>query len=438
MKASIVISLLILAIGTMLGVNDHRRLVTVRAEHDNLVIVAKNAGILLSSEHSTEGLRLTKHGRDDKEYSARQSAKYFISLVNELAAAEKTGKPSDEDMQEKVLEAMDRMMSLDAAQLKLLIAEFRSTPDLDDEWRRNLMSFTIMTLASNQPRAALSVIEEYSYMFKDSKTALISSSLSKWAKEDPMAALNWLRANSEKFPDIVNEDTKRGMISGAAANDPKLAFSLIRELDIKDLSSSINRIIDATHTPEDRTATLAALREHVASLINPIDSEVTSNLAVIKLAQSAAKDGFESGSKWIADAGFTPDQLKAIGTGAFSYTIKSEDTGKWVQWLGETMPNGKSDEGIRNIVSNWTQKDYQAAGKWLATTPNGPTKEASVRAYAETISKYDPDTAAQWAVTLPTGINRDEALRNIYRNWPKTDETSQAAAEAFANQHGIK
>jgi len=90
------------------------------------------------------------------------------------------------------------------------------------------------------------------------------------------------------------------------------------------------------------------------------------------------------------------------------------------------------------MVSGWTQSDFQATGAWLNTTPTGPLKNSAIRSYAETVSRYEPEAAAQWALTLPPGEDRDQTLNRIYKNWPKKDDASKAAAEAFKSQYGVK
>ena len=124
---------------------------------------------------------------------------------------------------------------------------------------------------------------------------------------------------------------------------------------------------------------------------------------------------------------------------SFSEHLNSSgETGQWVEWLGNSLPPGKSDARIQTLVSDWTKRDYQAAGEWLATTPDGPAKNTAIRSYAETISRHQPATAAQWAMKLPPGQDRDTTLKTIYQNWPKTDPAAIEAAAAFARQHGIE
>jgi hypothetical protein len=106
--------------------------------------------------------------------------------------------------------------------------------------------------------------------------------------------------------------------------------------------------------------------------------------------------------------------------------------------MGTSLAADKAESKIKSLLSRWTADDYQAVGSWLAATPGGPTKNTAIRGYAETISRYEPETAAQWALTLPAGPERLATLRQIYRNWPRTDAASSAAAAAFAAQHGIE
>jgi hypothetical protein len=441
MKISIAVSLLILAAAAGLGWHDHKRLEEVRTSHGKLVAEAAKLGIVVNSPGTAdEPVRITKHEREDREADARKAAAEFIAFAKEMEAMEKKGGPPDEATQKRIMEFMDRMMSLDASQLKILVAEIRASKDLKDESRKGLIGFSIMTLANDHPQAALALYTESSDLFTDDGMGkhVISSSLAKWAKDDPMGALDWVRKNGEKYPDLVTDDAKRGLISGAAIQDPKLAFSLIDELGLKNSDNAVTGIINAAKTPAERTATLSAFREYLGAIKDEkARAEATGN-GLGMFANSVTRDGFEAGTKWLASANLTPSELEGFIGGLTGYSTKSSETGQWIEWMGTALPEEKSNKQIGNIVRNWTQNDYQAAGKWLAATPEGPTKHAAVRSYAETVSRYEPETAAQWAMTLPPGDSRDETLKRIHDNWPKDDPASKHAAEAFAKEHNIK
>ncbi|RYD21520.1 MAG: hypothetical protein EOP88_11110 [Verrucomicrobiaceae bacterium] len=444
MKASIALSLLILAIGAILGLQDQRRLASVRASHDKLVAEAAGSGITVDSANPEDSLRVTKREREDKEAEARDAAAKFIAFAKEMEAIQKKGGPPDAATQKRIMDFLDRILSLDAAQLKILITEVRAAKDIKDETRQSLIGFSIMTLANDHPQAALTLLVESSTdpsgvlkMDGMGKQAM-STSLAKWAKDDPMAALEWVRKNGEKMPALVDDNAKRGMISGAAAQDPKLAFKLIGELGLKDGNRALDSIVDAARTPAERTATLTALREHLATLPEGESRNQAADAAIRSLLQNAVKDGFDSGTRWLEGAGFSKEELGQIGDGGFHNKMRGSDTGRWIEWMGKTLPEGKPDNGIRDLVRNWTENDYQAAGKWLASAPEGRAKELSVRSYAETVSRYEPESAVQWADTLPAGKAKEETLQRIYQNWPRDDDASKAAAEAFKKERGIR
>jgi hypothetical protein len=436
MKASIAAAILILLIAALFGIPNHQRLAAIRKSHAKLVATAEQLGISIDPTHPDDPLHITKRGRENKEANAKLAAAEFIAFAKELEAMQQEDRTPDEAMQKRIMEVIDRMMSLDPAQLKILIAEVRAARGLKDETRQNLIGFSIMTLSNDHPQAALTLFTESSDLFKESGMGnhVISSSLAKWAKDDPLAAVEWVKKNSANFPDLITDDTKRGLISGAAAQDPRLAFKLIAELGIKETRQSINGIILAAKTPEERTATLAALREHLATLPDDKAKNELSGDAMRSFANEIVEAGFDVGTKWIAESNFTPAELASFA-GGLPGSVKGDENGKWIEWIGEKISTKHADQNIMNLVSIWTRNDYQAAGKWLSTAADGPTKNTAIRSYAETISQYEPATAAQWALTLPPGKDRDETLKNIYQNWPKDDE---AAKEAFKQEHGIK
>lgn len=437
MRISIAASILILLLAALFGLPNHQRLVSVREGHAKLVAAAARLGVSIDPSRPDDPVRITKRERDDREADAKRAAAEFIAFAKEMEAMDKEGGPPDEAQQKRMMEFMDRMMSLDSAQLKILIAEVRANKELKDETRQGLIAFSIMTLSNDHPQAALALLTESADLFKEDGMGkhVVSSSLAKWAKDDPLAALEWVRKNSGKFPDLITDDAKRGLISGTAVQDPKLAFKLIGELGLKETSQVISGIMRGAKTSEQRTTTLVALREHLAALTDDKARNEAAGSAISMLASSVAEEGFEAGSKWAASANFSPEELESFANGLNNRSTRSSETGQWVEWIGQSLPAGKGDDHIRNIVRQWTTDDYQAAGKWLAAAPDGPTKNVSIRSYAETVSKYEPETAAQWALTLPPGKDREQTLKRIYQNWPGDDS---AAKEAFKEQHGIK
>jgi hypothetical protein len=119
MKISIALTVLILAAAAGLGWKNHAHLTKVSTSHAKLVTEAAGLGISLDLTKSVPSVRSTKRAdRGDKVVEAKAIAADIIALFKEAEAMEKKGEPPDETMHKRMLEFMDRMMSLDIAQLK--------------------------------------------------------------------------------------------------------------------------------------------------------------------------------------------------------------------------------------------------------------------------------------------------------------------------------
>ena len=436
MKIPIALSLLILVLGSALCWQENQRHTSACSSHEKLVAQAARSGITLDPTSAVEGVRVTKRGqqREDKEAVAKTLAADYIAFAKEREAMEKKGGQPAMATQEQAQKFKDRITALDPTQMKILIAEICASLELEKESRERLVSLPIMILTSDHPQTALALLAESpDFMTKNVMNSdAVYESLTRWAKDDPAAALEWVRANGAKFPDLVDDDTKRGMISGTAMKDPQLAFKLIAELGIKDGDRAIYGIAGAAKTSEQRTAILAALRAHLTTLPEGKIRDQASEAAIQELGVNTFKESFEAGSKWLENAALNREQLAEFCD--LSYGIKREETGKWIEWIDTKLPVEKCKGNIRQLVRNWTEIDYQAVGKWLATTPDGLSKNISIRCYAEDIAEYEPASAAQWAMTLPPGKDRNETLKNIYQNWPENDD---AAKQAFKKLHGM-
>ena len=440
MKLSIAIAIVILAAAAGFAWRDQQRLASVREQHARLLVEAAALGISLDPDRPGERVIATKRGeREDKQAAAKDAAAKFIAFAKEMEQIQEYGEPPDETLRQRIVEMMDLMMSLDAGQIKTLIAELRAAKDLKDETRQGLMAFSIMTLANDHPQAALALFTEAADDFKEGhlRQFIVPSALARWAKDDPMGALAWVRKNGEAHADLVTDEAKAGLVKGVAAKDPKLALELVGELKLEDAGDAIDAVASAANTPEERSNTLKALRDFAAK---PGSSEIQRSQvhdAIAELVRNAARDSFASATQWIETTDLSTDEI-AHAADSLAYTVKRDETGQWIDWLGNKLPADKQAAPVREMIRRWTRDDYRAAGQWLSNAADGPAKQAAVRGYAETVARYDPETAAQWALTLPAGEDRKETMQNIYQEWPKEDDASKAAAEAFASQHGIK
>ena len=436
MKISIALSVFILAIGLATGFRHQQQLETLHGERGELAARAVKLGITVASSGTSADTKFTKRQRADTEKQTRGFAADFALFAKEMEQQEKSGDTENEAFRRRAMEMTERMMALEPDQLRVVIAQLRENRDISDETRRNMIGYSVMLLSENHPAAALALVAESADLMEDGDIGrqVISTSLAKLAKEDPRTALKWLRDNAEKHPEIADDEAKCSILAGAAKGDPKQAFKLMREIGLTDDSGAIEAIIDSGKTPDQRAGILAAFREHLATISDESQRDALREEALGGIARTISGESFEAVTGWVSAQKLSPEESVQFVAG-LSYDATRADTGKWIDWMTKTLPAEELGERVGDLVAQWTQQDYQAAGKWLAAEPDGPAKTASVRSYAETVAEYEPKVAAQWAMTLPAGDERQEALKSIYENWPENDA---AAAAAFAAEHGLK
>ncbi len=432
LKFPIAAAILILAIGGALGLIHQQRLTALHQEQRELAAAARQLGISPTVPGDSP---ITKRQRDDRADDANAMAREFVAFGREVENHEQQGDETDEAFQKRGLEMQAKLMELDASQLKGLIAALRDDKSLSDQVRHNLICYSISMIGQDHPAAALALVSESADLLTDSSTAasVVHSTLANWAKKDPLAAREWIRKNAAEHPDFADDNAKRSIIEGAAENDPKLAFKLIGEMHIEDTSSAVQSLVEVGETSEQRTAILDALRGHLATLPEGHERDDLLQESLETMGRNLTNENFDSVQSWISQSKLSPAESAQFAAG-LSYFNTKQDTGRWIDWMAQNLPQDAVADNVDNLIGQWTQQDYQAAGKWLAVAAEGPAKQAAVSTYAGTVAEYEPQTAVQWALTLPVGEARQATFEAIYQNWPADDAE---AAAAFAKQYGV-
>ena len=411
MKIPIVASLLILAIAVVFGWQLDQRLTSARTLAGKLTADATRLGIVIDPANP---LRITKRPRETGDDPVRLAAEY-LAVATALRAPRENGVPFDEGLLKHSTELWKRMRLLDFSQTKILIAELHAS---GYSGKQADIYQLLNDLVIDQPQTVVTLLAESADLIQpETLDRLMATALAGWAKENPLAAFEWIQKNGGLFPDEATRKLKANVIYGAAVTDPKLAFDLLGRSGLEDKGGYAGGILRCAQTAEARTAALAAYREYFANLKGEKVRRATGTYAVSYLTDGLAKDGFAAATHWLAGADLTADELKRFANRLPS-SAKAGERGLWIDWIGKTLPPDKATDCVWQNVTEWTKADYQAAGKWLAATPEGPTKITAIRAYAVSVAGIEPETAEQWAMTLPPGKDRDETLKRIHAKAP--------------------
>jgi hypothetical protein len=432
MKQSALISLMIFCLCAVPSLLQQRRLARTQAHYQTLEVAAAKLGITPPAS----GARLTKLQRADLEKQTRTQAAEVSAMAVKLANIAKSQGRNSEDYLKQSEILMSKLHGMAESQLRPLLAALQKNPQISEKSLREVTSLAIMQRSAAAPKAALALIHEFSDLLAKTtlRSDLISESLGSLATTSPAAALEWIRQNSVKIPELADDRISTEIIRGTAKNDPRVAFQLLTEMKVKDPAEAVQAIIEAGNTSaETRTSVLAALRDHLSTVTDLVTRGKIRDCAFASLAENIGPQGLDAMASWISQSKFTPEEKTQFARG-LSYFSTRQDTGRWVEWLGENLPPEGISKPVGDLIGEWTQQDYQGAGTWLAAAAESPTKQAAVHAYAKAVAEYEPKVAEQWAMTLPAGPLKQETLRVIYRNWPSNDPQG---ASAFAADHGM-
>ncbi|MFC7336468.1 hypothetical protein ACFQY0_04700 [Haloferula chungangensis] len=430
MKYSIIVSLLIIAVAALFGWRNHEELKRVTIEHRLLVDEAIELG--LSTEGPGQGLALRRpldREKKDREAEMRLFATELIAFLKKLEDRQQDGGGDGEDMQRETMEMISRFLDLDEGQLQGVIAALEKSTEIGDDMRKGIIGFSIMMLADQSPEVVLALYAGASggQGVEGMDEKVIEASLSRLAERDPFAAIDWLREHGKSKPDLISDDIKSALIAGTARQDPAMAITLMKELEIKDKSQAADGIAIAADTSEKRLQLLESLRALDG------ESRGLQESVLESLGEQLQKSGFDTSQEWLEKAELNEEELESFSA-ELSYQHTLEDTGNWLGWVDENLSEKEASSKAAEMMVQWTHNDFQAAGNWLNDAQEGAVKTAAIESYAKTVAPYEPQAAAQWALTLPEGRPRDRLIKQVYNEWKKKDE---GAAANFAATQGI-
>lgn len=437
-----IVSLFVIA--TALGWHNHRQLTNLRVIQGELAAQAAARGISPDPEPPGLSVRITKRARPDRIAGARQSAAEFITYAQEMASLGwKPGGP-EKATKERMMDQMDRMMSLDSAQLKIVIAELWAAKDIDIDIQKNLINFSIERLAKDHPEAALEILVDtpglldriYRQLDGSVENVAISNLFQSFAKINHEFAIGWFQKNKDKIPADMVSSVESGLVRGT--QDARTALRLVVDFG-KDPKVFVPFLFERIlNNPEERTASLAVLREWSNTILDEKTREelTTKALQNIVLGKSN-KVSFSATTSWIDKAELSPKEIDQIAAGLDGH-VKPEETVKWSEWLEKSLPPEVAKDRMRVLFEEWIGHDYERAGQWLASAPDGSIKTSAILAYVQATVRADPDTAVKWLMTLPPSEDRNNAGWRVYADWPKKDAASWEAADAFAKDLKLK
>ena len=444
MRVPLAITALLMAVALGWGWRDHQQLSSLRDHQQQLVSQAAARGLPIDATESSKPQLPAKTQRTDRLTEAKQAATRLVAYSKEMKALGDALNSPDEKLQDRIILEVEQLEELDAEQWKIVINEILALPE--EGWRRReLIIYALERLTLiDHPQGSLEILTGNPEMIADMQKTnglfegLVSTAIRRWATLNPAAAREWFARHESGLTPEAKEITRHVLIRGTAEKDPRLALRLIGELG--ESPQDFAAYIFPKATPEERSSSLALLREWSPTIADPSER----SLAFAEALQSLVFDTtrarsatFGHSASWIDQAGLTAEEIDLLAKD-LDNRIAHEDGLLWIEWLGKRASPERARPEAARIFEGQIKADYKAAAKWLETAAEGPAKQGAISAYAATVASKDPESAVRWALTLPEGKDRTETLEQIHNKWPRDTEAQSQAAEDFARQHGIK
>ena len=361
-----------------------------------------------------------------------RTAKGLLELAVAFQQLKYDGESEGLESQRMVLAMTQALLHLSPGQIAELLELLRDQPALPKQTREEIAGDAMEYLKDRDFDAFLKIcLGPPNPALPDH---LFGGLFFDWGIRDPDAAIAWIRQNQKSRTDLITQSNIKSAIVGAGDSRPSWAFELLKEFKVENDEVAAATIIHRATTDDRRLAALTALRDYIHDMDGAGDIDYFKRRAYRQFVYSLRQEGLEGTMDWLNGADFSQDELYYVARGLDHNTVRQGHQ-QWFEWLDQKLPDEQRDEQVAQMVSDWTEYDFIAAGTWLDSAPEGGwMRSAALPAYVRTVARVDPLVAEQWALTLPASEERQSLMRAIHDSWPRED--AQGKAE-FAKKHGF-
>lgn len=364
-----------------------------------------------------------KPGEPDEETTAEGAPKTASADAREiLAQARREMGPGMSSMMNPstMFRALGPLMTLPASEIRAALAEVSATVT-DPQQRAMFQSLLLSRWAEEDPKAALEYAEKLVSGGGPIEAQALMGVVSTWAKHEPDAAWNWYlkRRNSGEAPLGGNGfDASLIAIFGAtAANDLDSALAKVSLLD--DDNSRNMALMGIAFTAMD-----GEKRMEILERSKSIDPETGQSLRENVLSQWAQTEP-DAVMDWLRSQSA---EERAALTDRSAYALIGNNPEKAAAFLMEDATDDNLARRYSAIVGGWANRDPIAAGEWLNRQPKSPAQDQARMNFANQVVRMDPEAAMEWAKSITTEGTRQNSIRNVYQQWHRRDADAANAA----------
>lgn len=319
--------------------------------------------------------------------------------------------------------ALGPLMTLPASEIRGALAEVSATVT-DSQQRAMFQSLLLSRWAEEDPKAALAYAEKLSTDGGPMESQALMSVVSTWAKREPEAAWDWYlkRRDSDEAPLGPNgfDSSLMAIFGATAATNLDSALAKLALLD--DDSSRNMALMGIALSSVD-----AEKRKAVLARSESLDPDTKLTLRQQVVSQWAYADPGEV-MEWLRAQ---PAEDRSSVTDRVSYALMGNNPEKAAAFLMEDATEDNLGRRYSAIVSAWANRDPIAAGEWLNRQPKSAAQDQARMNFANHVIRIDPAAAMEWAKSIEGEGMRQNSVQNVYQQWRRRD--ADAAESALVN-----
>lgn len=316
--------------------------------------------------------------------------------------------------------ALGPLMTLPASEIRAALAEVSATVT-DPQQRAMFQSLLLSRWAEEDPKAALEFAEKLVAGGGPIESQALMGVVSTWAKREPEAAWNWYmkRRESGEAPLGGNgfDGSLLAIFGATAAKDLDSALEKVSLLD--DDNSRNMALMGIAFAAMD-----ADKRNEILARSESLDPDTKQSLLQNVLSQWAQTEP-DAVMAWLRSQ---PAEERAALTNRTSYALIGNNPEKAAAFLMEDATEQNSGQRYSAIVNAWANRDPIAAGEWLNRQPKSPAQDQARMNFANQVVRLDPEAAMEWAKSISDEGTRRDSVRNVYQQWRRRDADAADAA----------
>jgi hypothetical protein len=232
------------------------------------------------------------------------------------------------------------------------------------------------------------------------REAGVATALKTWAKDDPKAALAWLKQDNEALPPQQVNARYRAALGGMAATDPQGALDIVASFGNSTLS-------DRNLQRQSYQAVANALADDgkfddAVKLFSTLPDDAKS-AASTQLLNRWAQASPTDAANYVASL-TDPTQRAQLGNQVVAAWTRNDPiaAAAWaVQFDQTSLQNGTDRPGtaLANSIRTLTRYDLNSAAQILGKLEPSAATDPAVVNFATSAGRVDPETAVMWATS---------------------------------------